>query len=237
MNKKEILIKDIGNVILSKNKRAKKVTIRLKPFKGVSVTLPTYTSYKYAEKFVYEKKEWIRKSLSEIEKIEEKKIVFENNSVFKTKQHTITFKSKKIEHINYKKDKLNIIVSYPDNVNYRDKEIQDIFYKIIEDVLRIEAKLLLPPKVIALSKKHNFKFAKIKIQSSKTRWGSCSARNNINLSLYLMNLPDHLIDYVILHELCHTIEKNHSQSFWKLLDKVCNNSKELKKELKNYKLI
>ena len=82
MSKKEIYIKNIGNIILSKSKRAKRLTIRVKPFKGVFVTMPASISFKYAEKFVAEKKEWIKKSLLEIEKIEDKKTVFENNSIF-----------------------------------------------------------------------------------------------------------------------------------------------------------
>ena len=234
MSKKEIYLKEIGNIVLSKNKRAKRVIIRVKPFKGVSVTIPFSVSFKYAEKFVNEKKNWIKKSLSEIEKIENKKNVFENNSIFKTKNHTITFKSKNTKYINFKKDKLNVLVTFPNNINIRDEEIQKIFYKIIEDILRIEAKEFLPPKVIAFAKKHKFKFAQIKIQNSKTRWGSCSSTNNINLSLHLMKLPEHLIDYVILHELCHTVEKNHGKNFWKLLDNVSGNARELAKEIKRH---
>jgi len=234
MSKKEIYIKNIGNIILSKSKRAKRLTIRVKPFKGVFVTMPASISFKYAEKFVAEKKEWIKKSLLEIEKIEDKKTVFENNSIFKTKKHRITFKSDNVKNINYKKDNFSVLITYPYNINVRDEEIQKIFYEIIEDILRMEAKELLPPKVLFFAERYKFKFAQIKIQNSKTRWGSCSAKNNINLSLHLMKLPDYLIDYVILHELCHTVEKNHGKNFWKLLDNVSGNAKGLSKELRNF---
>ena len=72
------------------------------------------------------------------------------------------------------------------------------------------------------------------MRNSKTRWGSCSYENNINLNLHLMRLPNHLIDYVILHELVHTKIKNHSKDFWNLLDVVTGNAKNLDRELKNH---
>ena len=101
--------------------------------------------------------------------------------------------------------------------------------------LRREAKAYLPRRVNELAYMYGFNFKGLKIQSSKTRWGSCSGTNNINLSLYLMRVPEHLQDYVILHELCHTVHHNHSREFWALLDKVSNGKAlALRKELRGY---
>ena len=83
---------------------------------------------------------------------------------------------------------------------------------------------------------HNLPYKAVKINNSQGRWGSCSATKSINLSFYLMLLPKHLIDYVLLHELCHTREMNHGDKFWQLLDKLTDNrSQALRAELKNYK--
>ena len=91
----------------------------------------------------------------------------------------------------------------------------------------------LPKRLQSLALLHDFSYTSVKITRSKSRWGSCSSKKSINLSLFLMRLPLHLIDYVILHELCHTIEMNHGPKFWELLDKVSNGqAKSLKKELK-----
>jgi predicted metal-dependent hydrolase len=87
------------------------------------------------------------------------------------------------------------------------------------------------------AKIHNFKYAKVTIRNQKTKWGSCSAKNNISLNINLVRLPDELRDYVILHELVHTRIKNHSKKFWAELDKVIGGgAKELSKKLRKYRL-
>jgi predicted metal-dependent hydrolase len=85
---------------------------------------------------------------------------------------------------------------------------------------RRQAKQFLPKRVEALAARHGFTYNKIAIKKIHSRWGSCSAQNNLNFSLYLMCLPDDLVDYVILHELCHTVHKNHGVRFWALMDAV-----------------
>ncbi|MDR0565925.1 MAG: M48 family metallopeptidase [Prevotellaceae bacterium] len=85
---------------------------------------------------------------------------------------------------------------------------------------RAQAKQLLPQRVALLAAQHGFAYGKIAIKNIRSRWGSCSAKNNLNFSIYLMNLPDELVDYVVLHELCHTVHKNHGAQFWALMDAV-----------------
>lgn len=103
--------------------------------------------------------------------------------------------------------------------------------------LKISALEYLPDRLHTLAALYNFTYSSVKISKGKSRWGSCSSKKNISLSLFLMKLPLHLIDYVILHELCHTEEMNHGPRFWELLDKVCGgNAKALRKELKMYQI-
>ena len=104
-----------------------------------------------------------------------------------------------------------------------------------ENELMIRAKHYLPPEIQRLAQQHNFRYSQIKIRKSKTRWGSCSSKGIINLSFYLMLLPVHLIEYVLLHELCHTVVMNHSADFWSLLDShTQGRAKALRKELRQY---
>lgn len=88
--------------------------------------------------------------------------------------------------------------------------------------MRQEAKANLPRRVAELAHMHGFHYDGLTIRDSKTRWGSCSSKNTISLSLYLMQVPEHLQDYVILHELCHTVHHDHSPRFWALMDTVTN---------------
>ena len=101
-------------------------------------------------------------------------------------------------------------------------------------VNRAKAKLLLTARLKYFAQRYNFTYNKIFIKNQRTRWGSCSSRNNINLNMNLINLPDKLMDYVILHELVHTQVKNHSVEFWQELDKLVGSGKQMQKKLRKY---
>lgn len=83
---------------------------------------------------------------------------------------------------------------------------------------KTRARTALIGRLEELAELHDFRFNKVSIRNQKTRWGSCSARNNISLNVNLLRLPAKLRDYVILHELVHTRIKNHSEEFWTELD-------------------
>ncbi|MHC5082484.1 MAG: M48 family metallopeptidase [Planctomycetota bacterium] len=85
------------------------------------------------------------------------------------------------------------------------------------------------------SQKHDLPYARAAFRCQKTRWGSCSSAGNISLNINIAFLPTHLQDYILLHELCHIRHKNHSKTFWGLLDQLCGqNAKQLAKELRRY---
>ena len=108
-------------------------------------------------------------------------------------------------------------------------DIPDLFWEE-------EAKGKIENRTTELALEHGFKFSALKVRRQKTRWGSCSYKNNISLNIKLGLLPDELFDYVILHELMHTRHKNHSKDFWGSLDSIVGRAKELDAELKEYHL-
>lgn len=88
-----------------------------------------------------------------------------------------------------------------------------------------------------LSEATGLKCRKLSIRASRTKWGSCSGRNHISLSLFLMTLPEHLRDYVIVHELCHTVHHDHSPRFHALVDRlVGGREKALNRELRAFSI-
>ncbi|MFC2062531.1 M48 family metallopeptidase [Chloroflexota bacterium] len=100
-----------------------------------------------------------------------------------------------------------------------------------------QAKLVLTGRLQQLAAKHEFTYNRVFIRNQKTRWGSCSSKNNISLNMKLVKLPEELIDYVILHELAHTRKKDHSKAFWAEMDKLVGDGKKMAKILRNYGLI
>ena len=88
-------------------------------------------------------------------------------------------------------------------------------------------------KMILLSDMHQLNFYELIFKTLKSRWGSCSHNNVICLNNILYYLPEHLKEYIMLHELTHTKIKNHSSIFWEELEKICPNSKLKRRELRN----
>ncbi|MFK7779682.1 MAG: SprT family zinc-dependent metalloprotease [Candidatus Gracilibacteria bacterium] len=91
------------------------------------------------------------------------------------------------------------------------KEKLIIFYKL-------EARKYIEKKVLEIAEKNKLKFDTLKITSAKTRWGSCTSKQNVNFTFRLIQAPIKTIDYVIIHELAHLKEMNHSKKFWDLVD-------------------
>jgi len=107
---------------------------------------------------------------------------------------------------------------------------------IDEIALRKQAQSVLPAELTKLAEQHEFNYSKVTIRKSRSRWGSCTSKKSISLSFYLMLLPGHLIEYVLLHELCHTVHLNHSPAFWELLNNCTGNkAKEFRKEIREYR--
>lgn len=102
---------------------------------------------------------------------------------------------------------------------------------------RQDARRRLVERLNHLADKYGFKYNRVFIKNQKTRWGSCSTKNNINLNVNLVRLPQELIDYTILHELVHTRVKNHSQRFWDQMDLLLGDAKKVDKKLRAYEFL
>jgi len=104
----------------------------------------------------------------------------------------------------------------------------------LPEIDRKVARKILCRRIGELAQLHNFVYNRVSIRKQKTRWGSCSSKNNINLNMNLLHLPSELMDYVLLHELVHTRVKDHSKDFWNELNTVVPNARQIDKKLKDY---
>ena len=102
------------------------------------------------------------------------------------------------------------------------------------DLTSAQARDILVRRLESLADRHGFTFNRIFVRNQRTRWGSCSRKNNINLNIKLVQLPAALMDYIILHELVHTRVKNHGPAFWKELSRHMSNPKQLDRQLNAY---
>jgi len=175
----------LGTVVFAGSKRARRLSIMVRPYKGIRVAVPRGISFENAMAFFESNIAWARKSLDHVRQIE--------------RQHRTTLGS-------------------------------------LPPVSRARARAILVRRLDELAREHGFTCNKVFIRNQKTRWGSCSEKNNINLNVNLVRLKPQLRDYVILHELLHTRIKNHSRRFWSQLDELVGDAKALDRELKKHVL-
>jgi len=237
MISKTVLVDGIGNVLLIKKCKVKNINIKLYAEGSVKVTLPVYSSYSQAIKVVRSKTPWILKQRETlIKRAQEKQIIINSDTVFPYLKHKIKFVPGRNNRTGIEIYNGTLKILYPDGINIENKSIQDLIRKGITEAMRIEAKNFLPQRVEELAGKYGFSYRKVFVKNAKTLWGSCSSKNNINLNLNLMRLPEELRDYIIIHELVHTLHRNHGVKFWKLLDQYFGNARLLAKELKSYRI-
>jgi predicted metal-dependent hydrolase len=212
LNEKEIAYR------LKRSKRARYLRLQINPSTGLEVILPYRCKIEEAERFIYKKREWIFKHLSTVKLKEEfsyfgQKIeVQQRFNLFITK-HKISF-SKHILNAESPAGSLETL-----------ENIYNVWLKHL-------AKKYLTERIEKLARKYNFIFKQVRIRNQKTRWGSCSTKGSISLNYKLMRYRKEVIDYVIIHELCHLKEMNHSKKFWKLVEEIIPDYKNLKKELR-----
>lgn len=229
-------IDGIGQVLIERSEKAKRLSISIRPLKGIRVAVPPHISFEKAEQLIYTKADWIKEHQARMQQHEGKMTIYDNSSEFKTRSHKLRL----LTHAQYTMRCViqngYINVFYPAHKSVKDNDVQKFIRQSIEDAYRKEAKQYLPERVAYFAEKFGFQYQNVFIKNAKSRWGSCSHTNNINLNLHLMRLPDALCDYVILHELAHTVEKNHGPGFWSLLDSVCGDARALDKKLKAFRI-
>lgn len=227
---------EIGPVLFRKHRRAKYLRIAIRPNQEVVVTVPFGVPLSVAQKFVRKKKDWIIEHVKKARAAARENPIYDAKIPLKSRFHQFDIRPHAKEEFisSVLRGARTVTLRYPGRFDIRDEEVQDFIREALIWVFRLEAKEILPQRVDELAERHGFQYRKLFIKRHKSRWGSCSEVNNINLNLHLMRLPDELINYVILHELVHTVIKNHSKMFWKKVLEVCPDAQMLRKQLHDY---
>lgn len=123
-------------------------------------------------------------------------------------------------------------VTVPAHMPAESQEVQHYIKEVSLKALRTQAKAYLTRQLQNLAGKHGFGYESVRFSNAGTRWGSCSSSGTISLNIWLMQLPFELIDYVIIHELCHTEQMNHSPAFWMLVENILPDYKTRRRALK-----
>ena len=200
---------------------SKNIKISLKQDNTILVTMPIYCPYKTAREFL----------LSNFEKIKG----FKKEEKFLPKDLKTKFETLKIIESDALKveTKKNIVYFYyPNDVDFNSEIVQNKLKEAYLKALKIEAKNYLVDRLNYLAKKYGFSYGKVSLRNQKTRFGSCSYFNDISLNINLMRYDFDCIDYVIIHELCHTRVKNHSEKFWIEVGNIIPNYKAIRRKLK-----
>ncbi len=108
----------------------------------------------------------------------------------------------------------------PEITDLKDMRYQLFCNKAIEELVRRRARQILPARLARLATRHGLTYNRVALKNVRTRWGSCSSLGNINLSIWLVLVPERLVDYVLIHELSHLKEMNHSPRFWHEVDRM-----------------
>ncbi|SHE40904.1 M48 family metallopeptidase [Clostridium fallax] len=221
---------------LVKRTKRKSVSISIDENGVVKVFAPFGVPNIYIEELIDENKNWIDENLENIKrkKMNKKQWTFKEGMTvpFLGKDYNIKFIIG-----NFPK---NYIRFYENTFQFElNKKIYDDSFKRIEickdllkDFYKKEGNIYLKRRTKELEKIIGVKSIDIRVKDVKTIWGSCSSKNNINYNLRLMMMDKNFIDYVIIHELCHLLHRNHSKAFWNEVFKYCNDYRKIRNDIK-----
>jgi predicted metal-dependent hydrolase len=226
MASKNIDIPDIGLVTFTKRRTSKSIRMRISTQGKLVVSMPYFVPYATAVGFVKKHKEW---ALTESHK--RGTYLYDGMRIGRT--HTL--------HIMYDHEATTPKTRIRGNdviVRHTQDEdapaVQTAAKKAAIRALRLQALQFLPKRLTDIASNEGYVIGEITIKQLRGKWGSCDQKKNIILNMFLMELPNELIDYVLLHELAHTRQMNHGPDFWTELQAHVPNAKILRRQMREY---
>ncbi len=213
-------------VVLSRRKGTRSLKLSIKSDGQILLSAPRLVSEKVAVGFLLSKKSWLQKHLKPVSAIQNLARV---GKAWRVKI-AVDDNFKDTVRLNG----LDVLVQVKNEDSAASSEIRAKVQKSAEKSLKKQSDNLLPQRLAELSRQTGLKYKSTTTKKLKSRWGSCDQDNNIVLNIYLIQLDWELIDYVIIHELAHTMHKNHQSEFWSLVERFLPDAKARRKALKSH---
>ena len=216
---------EFGTITVRRSARATQVRLRVAPDGSLRASMPVYAPMFLLKRLIKSSRPQLRKmlehSLPQTEYHDGQQI---------GKSHTLIVRN--ATRLAVGRSKQHITVDLPPTLTLQSPEVVKKLREVVISALRLEAKSYLPKRLQYLANQHGFVYDKVRFSHASSRWGSCSSSGTISLNIALMKLPFELIDYVVIHELAHTVEMNHSEAFWALVARGDTQYKQHRKLLK-----
>ena len=231
ISKKQIISdKDFGKIHFVVRRSARNITMRVKE-DGLHVTTPPYRSITALLEAIAPFRERLRNVCSEV-----KPKPFDLNFSIEAECFRLKLETSPLKNFTVSMRDETVVIACPAHADFTTDRVQTLVKNAVMRAMRKKAEEYLPPLVQYWSSLFDLPYNKVTISKARSRWGSCSSKRDISLSFYLMLLPAHLMDYVILHELAHTREMNHGSKLWELLNQLTDGKAlALRKELRMHR--
>lgn len=226
MLKNELIDPEFGTIKIRRSHLASRLKLKVDQTGRLQVSMPLGVPLFFVKRFINESRDFIRRSLSKVNQT--KATLKHGDLIGKTHKLTIGYGSK----FSAKIVNTTFLVEVPRESQVESQQVQDFIKQEALKALRLQAKSYLSRRLQAVAENYGFTYEKLRFTNAGTRWGSCSSTGTISLNIWLMQLPFDLIDYVLVHELCHTRELNHSANFWAQVESILPNYKLLRASLK-----
>lgn len=204
--------------------RAKNISIRVSPDRGLEVVMPGGVKSYNIESCLKSREDWIIARLDQIKQLQDKK-ANSGRVLFLGREYGLVhvIRHQAAAAVKILDDKLYITVS---------DHSPETLAEALERWYRAQAGIIFKERVRRINKEAGYTVNRIFIRGQRTRWGSCSRLGNLNFNWRLVMAPVEVIDYIVIHELSHLGEMNHSVNFWHLVEKLCPDYKKYRKWLR-----
>ena len=237
MSTRKLMVDKIGMVNIAKNRQSTRFKISVQPTGNVRVTIPWIASFQSGEKFLMEQMPWILATKEKFATLQKPSAKIQEGLLFVTRNYHYEIIKAPVSgiKIKYVQNENKIYFQIPEEQSNEDENFKSKLRLAVENVLLFDSKGYLPARLAELAKTLGYTFKKVTIKNNKTNWGSCSGKKNINLNLHLMRLEDRLIDFILVHELVHTVIPNHGPDFKARMLSHFPDMAELDKKIKKFK--